>query len=499
MDLKSILSEIELSESEKKGIHQLKCDAYTGNNDFVWQCECFLIGWLKDKLVSAGRLDAAVLAVLGDQIQKRMPFLQEMLIGQSETYHDFIQRVSPYLMYMGDKICYGALKSFSIELGKALEKAGYQVIYVQNKDMTREFFASIAGRTFRGLIAFQNPSFTLKTTDGRYLHDLVDTPLYWMDFDNPCWYGSYIRDMPQKTKFLCVDRYYVSYIRNIQHRTAFFFPPAADPSDISSLLYDDFVIRKREMVVYPLTFVGTCSDRLDENLAIIHQQQPTLYPLALEYVDRMIAEYDKSQDVVLAELLSDVGIMQKYFNRSEPFTDEEFDQFLQSWAFIGKDVVHHLRKKVVRTILDAGIELHVFSDTFEEFSDYTNLHIHPSVDYEETSDIYRKSLISLNVMTGHKAGVTERIANSMLCGALSFTEGTEYIDEEFCEGVDIETFRLTNDDIAGIPDRIKALLSDEDAILRIAYRGMRKALQDHTWDKRVEEFNDMFYRSHTSA
>lgn len=494
MDLEDIFSGIELNDAERNGIHQLESDiAFSKDSDFDWKAGCFLISWLKDVLTAAGRLDAAVLSVLGDRIQERMPFLQEMLLGQGEEYHNFLRRVSPYLMYMGDEICYGTLKAFSKEFGGALERAGYQVIYVKTQDMTREFFVSITGKTFRGLIAFQTPTFTIKTNDGRYLHDLVDAPLYWMDFDHPCWFGSYITDMPQKTVFLCVDRYYAAYINNIQHRKAVFFPPAAEPTELSGMGYDDFISEKKKLTEYPVSFVGTCADRLDEDMALIQNRQPELFPLARDYADRMIHEPRKPQDVVLHEMLSDRGIMKKYFGRNDHFSDEESDHFLQSWAFIGKDVVHHLRRKVVQTILDAGIELHVFSDTFSEFSSYPNLHIHPGVDYEETSDIYRRSLISLNVMTGHKAGFTERIANSMLCGAVSFTEGTEYTDEEFTDGVDIETFRLSDQEIAEIPERIKTLLSDENRALDIAYHGMKKAASDHTWDKRVEEFLEMFY------
>lgn len=493
MNFKEIISDLDLSDQQREGIRQLEADVSFFSDDFSWQAECFIISWLRDELISDRMLDKAVLTALGDQIQERMPFLQEMLTGKGDKYHDFLRRMGPYLMYMGDETCFGAMKSFSIEFGRALENAGYQVIYVSTDEMTEEFFLSLVGMTFRGIIAFQTPTFSMKVNDGRYLHDLVDVPLYWMDFDHPCWFGHYITDTPEKTTFLCVDRYYASYIEKVQHKKAVFFPPAAEPTELSSLSYDDFVSEKKKIIEYPLSFVGTCQDHLSDDLTLIRKKQPELYPLACEYADRMIAEPRKPQDIVLSEMLSDSSVMKKYFNRSEHFSDEEFDHFLQSWAFIGKDVVHHLRRNVVKTILEAGIELHVFSETFEEFSEYSNLHIHPSVGYDRTSDIYRKSLISLNVMTGHKAGFTERIANSMLCGALSFTEGTEYIDEEFRDGEDIETFRLTDEDIAGIPSRLQQLSGDKDGTLQIAYNGMKRALADHTWDKRVEQFTELFY------
>ena len=180
--------------------------------------------------------------------------------------------------------------------------------------------------------------------------------------------------------------------------------------------------------------------------------------------------------------------MKEYFNRDTFFSDEEFVKFCKSWAFLGKDVSQRLRKKVVKAVLEAGIELHVFSDSFRIFEKYPNLHIHPGVDYNDVEQIYRQSLISLNVMTGHKAGFTERVADIMLGGALCFTEGTEYIDEAFTDGENIATFRLTDEDIAAIPARINELLSDQNRTLEIAYNGIKKAAEEHTWDRRADEF-----------
>lgn len=484
----NLFSEIELNDCQRQVIHQFESDMKYADPDFEWKSACFLISWLRDELVSSGRLDETVLAVLGDDIDGRMPFLQEMLSGQGEKFHEFRRRVAPYLIYVPDGTCFGALQAFAYQFGEALERAGYEVVYAGKDEITPDFVNSLVGRTFRGIIGFQNMSFGLRLSDGRYLYDLIDAPVYDMVFDHPCWYGDTFAGMPQQVEFLCVDRYYAAYIEKYLHHRAVFFSPAGERTGLCDMTFDEFASEKKKEIIYPLSFMGTCTDSLDEDMAAIQMKQPQLYPLACTYVKRMMTEVRKPQDEVLWEILSDASVMKEYFNRDTFFSDEEFVKFCKSWAFLGKDVSQRLRKKVVKAVLEAGIELHVFGDTFSEFRKYPNLHIHPGVEYSNVCEVYRSSLISLNVMTGHKAGFTERVADIMLGGALCFTEGTEYIDEAFTDGENIATFRLTDEDIAAIPARINELLSDQDRTLEIAYNGMKKAAEEHTWDRRADEF-----------
>ena len=488
----NLFSEIELNDCQRQGIHQLESDMKYGDPDFEWKSTCFLISWLREELTVAGKLDETVLAVLGDDIDGRMPFLQEMLSGQGEKFHEFRRRVAPYLIYVPDGTCFGALQAFAYQFGEALKRAGYEVVYAGKDEITPDFVNSLVGRTFRGIIGFQNMSFGLRLSDGRYLYDLIDAPVYDMVFDHPCWYGDTFAGMPQQVEFLCVDRYYAAYIDKYLHHRAVFFPPAGEKTDLCDMSFAEFRNAKQSLITYPVSFMGTCTDSLDEDLSVIHEQQPTLYPLACIYVQKMMQEVRKPQDVVLHELLSDPDVMRRYFGRDDFFSDEEFVRFCKSWAFLGRDVVQHLRKKVILAILDAGVELHVFSDSFRIFEKYPNLHIHPGVDYNDVEQVYRQSLISLNVMTGHKAGFTERVADIMLGGALCFTEGTEYIDEAFTDGENIATFRLTDEDIAAIPARINELLSDQDRTLEIAYNGMKKAAEEHTWDRRADKFERLY-------
>jgi spore maturation protein CgeB len=75
----------------------------------------------------------------------------------------------------------------------------------------------------------------------------------------------------------------------------------------------------------------------------------------------------------------------------------------------------------------------------------------------------------------------------MLAGAVLVTDYTTYLNGRF-DDEDMVIFRL--DELSGLPEKIKAVLSDEDLRERIALSGQKKTLAGHTWDKRAEEFID---------
>lgn len=482
-DLNELFCRAELSEEKAAGLLALTADSRFQRDRafFVVRASCFLLSWLRDELVSSQCFDSLTLEVIGDDIEKRLPILKQMLSCQGEEYKSFLMRVSPYLILEPDDTCFGALYAFAHQLGDALKRAGYRVVY-SGRTAAADL---LIGKSYRGIIGFQNMSFCLRLSDGSFIFDQTDADIYDMVFDHPCWYARELAAMPERTCFLCLDRYYAEFINGRLGHRAVFFPPAGTKSCLCDISFEEYRREKIKYVEYPLSFLGTIDDRLEADLDLIRERQPALYPLALLYVDRMQREIKKPQDMVLMELLSEDGAMERYFGQKEAFSDADFSDFLRSWAFLGKDLSMHLRTKVIKEILDAGIELHVFDQSFNKFKDYPNLHIHPGVGYQDTQKVYLKSLVSIGMMTGHKAGFTERTAGILLGGSLCFTEGSDYIDEEFDDGNDIEIFYPTEEGIRDIPSRLAALLSDKERTLMRAYKGMRKASRHHTWDSRV--------------
>lgn len=99
-----------------------------------------------------------------------------------------------------------------------------------------------------------------------------------------------------------------------------------------------------------------------------------------------------------------------------------------------------------------------------------------------------KSKLSLNIMSWHKGGFTERMANIMLAGAVLVTDDTTYLMGKYTDE-DLLTFSL--EEREKLPDKIKYLFDHEEYRKIIAQNGKQKTLLLNTWDKRAEQFLDI--------
>ena len=88
-------------------------------------------------------------------------------------------------------------------------------------------------------------------------------------------------------------------------------------------------------------------------------------------------------------------------------------------------------------------------------------------------------------MPWFKRGAHDRIFNTMLNGSVSFTDSSEYLDNYLKDDINSEIYDLK--DLDSIPDKVNALLSDEDKMQTIADNGFKMALDDHTWAHRAAE------------
>ena len=149
--------------------------------------------------------------------------------------------------------------------------------------------------------------------------------------------------------------------------------------------------------------------------------------------------------------------------------------------------MHYYRARVVQTILKSGIRLDVFGNSWQlsPLRRYPNLVCHPDVTVEESLVIYKQSRMSLNVMSWHKGGFTERMADIMLAGAVLVTDDTTYLRGRY-DNSDMLIYQL--DRLEQLPGQIAALLADEEQRLQMAERGRAKTAKEHTWDKRATQF-----------
>lgn len=389
--------------------------------------------------------------------------LDKML--SDEKYFTKIEAdTAPFLVISGNDMCHGVLKDFAGGLAQALVDQGQAVTTTDGTfgNYTGAGFA--AERTLKGIIGFQAP--VLEKPFFQKIH----APKFQFWFDNPIFFDDLLHNLPDDYYILCQDALYAKFIRehyNTRHAIA--FPPAGKgwyPVENGQRKYD-------------VSFVATY--RKPDT----HCAQDAFQKAFWEYMaDNPVRTFEDG----LSKLLCERGI---------EVSREEYLAILKSLANVCRNIIYYFRHKAVEAILGAGITLHVFGDTWEEYegAGRENMIIHPFVTVEESLQVFADSKIGLNIMTWHKAGMTERVANIMLAGAVCVSDETTALREYFEEDGEIVLFCLKRLD--ELPDKIKMLLADDEWRNTVAGRGRKKASAEHVWSKRADDLLQLLQSEET--
>lgn len=450
-------------------------DEKNGSVEEGWKTDCYLIGRYSVELQNDGIFDGVITAVLSEaQIAGRgtetMTFLEHMIRKDAE-YWKLAEGSCDILMYKGDDVCHNVLNIFAEQFGRALSRAGKKVKYFDCEKQDIGELTLYMNQHFQAVIGVQSYLFSVKMKDEvHYLHEYIYGPKYNFIFDHPIWMRTHLKQQYPDFYVLTHDMNYVNFIEKYFHHNAILFPPAG-------MMSDDIQEKER---IYDLTFVGTYGDYWNEIL-LIHQMERKKRFLANHFLLIMRKNSALTAEGALQEVLKLRGMI---------LSDDEFLDLLYDLRRVIYCVMHYYRNRVLRCILQSGIKLDVFGDSWMNcpLISYPNLICHPNVTVEESLDIWKKSKLSLNIMSWHKGGFTERMANIMLAGAVLVTDDTTYLMGKYTDE-DLLTFSL--EEREKLPDKIKYLFDHEEYRKIIAQNGKQKTLLQHTWDKRAEQFLDI--------
>lgn len=219
----------------------------------------------------------------------------------------------------------------------------------------------------------------------------------------------------------------------------------------------------------------------------VYQEFET-YPQAMQElmktcVDGMLKDTDTTLEKALQETLQKKGIAVE---------DKEFVHVAAEFRVVDRYIRAYFRDKVVRTLVDAGVKLHVFGDGWDVFcaDGKDNLLVHGRIDYKESLEVVADSRISLNVMPWFKQGSHDRVFSSMLCGSVCLTDSSTYLQQECKDGENIIFYSLEKLEL--LPHMVTELLAEEK-IEEIAMAGKLLAEEKHTWAVRGRELLDYLF------
>ena len=142
---------------------------------------------------------------------------------------------------------------------------------------------------------------------------------------------------------------------------------------------------------------------------------------------------------------------------------------------------------MIGTIADSGIKINTYGAGYEllKCKKHENIIRHGGVNTKGCIDAIYDAKISLNVMPWFKDGAHDRVYTSMLNAAVSLTDTSRYLAEEYTDGEDICFYNLAH--IEQAVEWINRLLSDEELLERIAASGCEKTEKTHTFDNVTKE------------
>ena len=433
--------------------------------------DCYVIAKYSEILQKSGYFDAAVSGIIEQgrlygKEEELVSYLEQML-GRKEKFDSLEEAISPVLIYKGSGVCNNMLNVFSEQLGKALEEKGYQVEYFDAQKEPLENLTKYIGRYFKAIFGVQTYLFQVKMADERtYLHEKIKGPKFHLILDHPIWMKQQLTHEYEDFYVLSHDRNYVHFVEKEYGKHALHFP-------IPGMEHNTFCGEKR----YGITFVGSMGDYRKQLQSIREMSEPDRY-LANRFL--LIMRKEK-------KLSADKAFEKAFAFYKDKYTGENVIDVFYRMRKVIYVVMDYYRYQILKTILDGGIRLDVFGEFWENsvFKDNPNLVCHPSITVEKSLEVFSQSKMSLNVMSWHKDGFTERMANILLSDTVLVTDWTSYLEENYEKDKELLMFDL--DTLDELPRKIKDVLEDDEKQKMIAEAGYRKTLQKHTWSKRTEE------------
>ena len=446
----------------------------------AYRTDAYIAGKYKQELLSSGYFNPVMETLLTAATQlpnpKEATSWLEKMISHTDEYYKIDDATRPVLIYRGSDTCYNTLNQFADELAAALRSCGQPVEIFDVAKEGNQALTKYIGYHFKAVIGIQTYVFSIMMQDKKTnLHDLIIGPKFNLILDHPALMKEHIENGPENYYLLTHDRNYCIFAKRYYKKIkdCIYLPPGG------TLPKPD--VYKKTDKQYDITFIGSYYD-YRKRLASIYTYDRRHRFLAAHFIQRMKRHPNETAEQSLLYTLNGYGLK---------LNDHDFLNLLFDMRQAYFCIMHYFREKVIGTLLEAGIEIHVYSDSWKQspFAEHPCLHCHPALNMEESLEILQASRISLNIMSWHKDGLTERILNSMLCHSVVLSDRSAILEEEFVDKEEIMLFDLKRIDL--LPACIRELLSDDSRLQRIGDNGYEKAVRNHLWKHRAELLLDM--------
>jgi glycosyltransferase involved in cell wall biosynthesis len=432
---------------------------------------CFLLArnereYLKDNTFN-DRVQSLIRQIPEGRQEEALAFMEAM-VSYSPKYEEMEQKYLPILIYKTEPICYGILNHFADRMCEELERLGECVEIFDIAEHPLDDLREWSRKKYKAVLGFQAYLFSIRMVNGDNLHDYFHAPMYNMFLDHPAVMHKHLMNAPKNMTILTHDRNYQEYLRTYYDGYV----------ETQILLPGGEGYKGTAQKEYALTFVGSYHNWRNWIPALKDINRKT-HGLARKLVHEMRHHPNDTYEACFERILTGDRL---------DYSIEQKRDILYECQSTYCCVMNYYREQIIKIILESGLELHVFGDTWREpcWEQYSNLIIHSGQEGEAALKLYAQSEVSLNIMSWHKDGMTERIANMMLNRTVVVTDGSRYLKEHYQDGRELLFYDLEH--LEELPGMIRTLLENREQRESIVQQAYKRAVSEDTWGNRAEEF-----------
>lgn len=375
------------------------------------------------------------------------------------------------LILRAQNMCHGILECITDNMANALKEKGIEVVFFDIKKEAPQNIVNYISENYLAVIDVYSGMLSIKIDENNYLWDYLGIPIFQICLDYPLYIESILGVHLNRYYPLCMDRYYCEAFQEFYHikNKPIFFPVTGKIST------QRIPWNKRDKNI---VFVGAYTDYRPLIEVLDHLDEDTKI-IGHNYFDDLIAHPEWNQMKTLEYTLRRMEL---------PCDSENKKSIFMKIGKIAKASMAYYRENVVEELVRNNIEVHVYGDSWKmsPLCKYASLVCHHSVEEDEYIDIMANAKISLNLLYNNKAGYTERFGYSMLNGAISLTDESEYLMENFYDKENICFYQLGQ--LSSLSEKAQWILSHEEESQRISDRAWKMAMERYQWDNCANQF-----------
>ena len=358
------------------------------------------------------------------------------------------------------------LEYIAAQYRNALESLGHTVLTFdkQNFEKSMEQLFVWQKQGIDASIVFNNACFQMRMQSGESLWDLWKIPCFNLLVDHPMYYADTLDHAPDHGIVVCADRYHTDYCKQFYPtvKNTIFLPTAGECLKPFTEL-KPFDRRSIEVL-----FIGSYKYHAD----VVYNE------LDKQLENELLTHPDKTFVTALKDCLQTNKIQ---------LSEQEFKVLVEEKRFVDVNTTALFRLRMIEGLVKNDIRVTIYGDGWEnlEVFHHPNFIFKGTISPEDGIALMEDAKIVLNQLAWFKAGASERIFEAMLQGAVSLTDDSKYLREQFTDGEDIQFFSLEH--LEKLPELVRNLLTDTTRSERIRINAYEKAAAYHTWESRAKE------------